>query len=485
MRLRRKPLALAAILLSGTAAGWAQPNLSGRIKDIVEAEARYAGFSGVVLVARNDDVVYRGAFGLASREFEVPNTLATRFDIGSITKTFTALGIMVLVEQGRINVDDPLSKYLPDCPVPEKNEITIHQLLTHTSGLYDYANDEGVVFETLFKKTTSDLVPYVYGPGLLSPPGREVHYSSGGYVLLGAVIEKISGMSYSRYLEENILKPAGMSSTALLTADDVCPNKAVGYKRLDREKYANRSLWQFPGSPAGGLVTTVDDLFRYVQALLGEKLLSAEYRAQLLGPKGKDDPDRGTIAYAWWIDRVGNQKVIYHGGGTPGFSSSLYVFPELKCTAIVLSNCWRGTTGVTDLINSALAGISYEIADENTYDLRRGIDLFYAGRNSEARRLLDPILEGSKPARRAYYYAAAARLAENMDIQKAIDYLGRYIALTDPQARSSLATAWFKKGQAYEKLKDTAEAARCYEQSLKLNPENEPARKALAEIGRK
>jgi CubicO group peptidase (beta-lactamase class C family) len=474
-----KPLTLVTILLSGWAAVFAQPNLSARIKAIVEAEARYGDFSGVVLVARNDRAIFQWAGGFASREFEVPNTQATRFDVGSITKTFTALGIMQLVEEGRIRIDDPLSKHLPECPVPEKNEITIRQLLTHTSGLYDYANDEKVVLETLFKRTTSDLVPFVYGPGLLSPPGREVHYSSGGYVLLGAVIEKVSGMSYSRYLEERILKPAGMGSTALLTADDVCPNKAVGYKRLDRDRYANRSLWQFPGSPAGGIYSTAGDLFRYVQALLGEKLLSAESLAELLAPKGQNDPDRGTIAYAWWIDRIGSQKVIYHGGGTPGFSSSLYIFPELKITAIVLSNTWRGTTGVTDLINSALAGTPYEIADANTYDLRRGIDLFYAGRNEEARRCLDPILEGPKPARRAYYYAAAARLAENTDIPKAIGYLDRYIALTDPQARSSLATAWFKKGQAYEKLKDTAEAARCYGQSLKLNPENEPAQKAL------
>ena len=233
-----------------------QENLNIKIKDIVEAEAKYDYFSGTVLVAKNDSIVYKGAFGYANRDFNIPNTLKTKFNIGSITKTFTALAIMQFVEQGKIDVDDPISKYLPDCPIPEKNKITIHQLLTHTSGLYDYANSE-VIFDMLYKRSINEMIPYVYGSGLLFNPGDSVSYSSGGYILLGSVIEKVSGMTYKQYLNEKIFKPAGMKNSDLLFAEDISPNKAEGYKQIDREKFINRKLLDFPASSAGGIFTMI------------------------------------------------------------------------------------------------------------------------------------------------------------------------------------------------------------------------------------
>jgi len=479
MKLISKPLIILSIFLSFGGICISQQTLLDKIKEIAEAEAQYAYFSGTVLVAKNDRILFQGAFGQANRDFQIPNTLQTKYNIGSITKTFTALGILQLIEQGKIKADDTLAKILPDCPVPEKNEITIHQLLTHTSGLYDYANAD-IVFETLFKKNIDELIPYVYGSGLLFRPGADVEYSSGGYVLLGAVIEKMSGMPYIQYVNEKILKPAQMKNTGLLLAEDVSVNKAAGYKQLDREKYINRLV--IPGFSAGGLYTTAEDLFRYVQSLFDKKLLSAESLNLLLSPKTKYESDRGKAAYGWWIDTIGNQEVIYHTGGTPGFSSSLYIFPALKYTAIVLSNSFRGTTGITDLINLALTGGDYEIADQNTFNLRKGIDLYFAGENKDAIQIFNKIIQSNKPSRRAYYYSAIARIAENIDLQNAMEYLDRYIILSDPKSDSELARAWYRKGQAYEKMNDTQKAIQCYEKSLKLDSGQDDVKIALAKI---
>ena len=471
---------LLAVFLSFAEFCHSQQDMAGKIREIVEAEARHAYFSGTVLVAQDDRILYAGAFGQANRDFQVPNTLQTKFNIGSITKTFTALAIVQLMEQGKIKTEDALARYLPDCPVAEKNEITIHQLLTHTSGLYDFGNDD-VIFETLFKRGTDDLIPYAYGKGLVFRPGTDVGYSSGGYVLLGAVIEKVSGMPFSRYVSEYILKPARMNDSGLLQAEDVSPNKATGYKQLDRGKYGDRTLWHFPGSSCGGLYVTAEDLFRYVRALLDKKLLSAESLSLLMSPKTKE-ADQGRAAYAWWVNTIGGQEAVGHTGGTPGFSSSLYIFPGLGYTAIVLSNSWRGTTGITDLINSALTGGVYEIADPNTFNLRKGIDLYYGGDSEAAIRLLDEIMQGDRASRRAYYYSALARIAAGRDLPKAVAYLDRVMQMIAPGSSSTRAAAWYWEGQAYEKMHDAKKAARCYKKCLCFDPEEGRAKEALARM---
>jgi CubicO group peptidase (beta-lactamase class C family) len=486
MKRFHQPLIVLSLLLLSFEICNSQPTFHHKVKEIAEAEARYDYFSGTVLVAKGDSIVYEGAFGYGNRDFMVPNSLSTKFNIGSITKTFTALSILQLVEQGKVSVEDTLSKFLPDCPVPEKNEITIHQLLTHTSGLYDYANSD-VVFESdlINKRKISEMVPYVYGSGLLFKPGEDVAYSSGGYILLGAVIEKVTGMSYFDYVTEHILKPAQMKNTDFLCAEDVSPNKAEGYKQVEKDKYINRKLLDFPPSSAGGIWTTGDDLLRYVNFLFDNKLLSGKYLNLLISPKTKYVPGRGKAAYGWWTDIVDGREVVYHTGGTPGFSSSLYIFPDSGYTAVVLSNSFRGTTGITDLINSALTGRYYELSDQNTYDLRKGIDAYYQGDRKKAIQLLDPIIRSDKPSRRAYYYAATARIDENLEIPKAIEFLGRYIELSPPELSASKAYAWYRKGQAYERLNDSQNAVHCYETSLKLNPKQDGVRDALAALRKK
>ena len=461
-----------------------QENLNIKIKDIVEAEAKYDYFSGTVLVAKNDSIVYKGAFGYANRDFNILNTLQTKFNIGSVTKTFTALAIMQFVEQGKIDVDNPISKYLPDCPIPEKNKITIHQLLTHTSGLYDYANSE-VIFDMLYKRSINEMIPYVYGSGLLFNPGDSVSYSSGGYILLGSVIEKVSGMTYKQYLNEKIFKPAGMKNSDLLFAEDISPNKAEGYKQIDREKFINRKLLDFPTSSAGGIFTTVNDLFLYKKALFGFELLSRDYLKILLSVKTIEIPGAGRVAYAWWIDKVNGSQRIYHTGGTPGFSSSLDIYPDLGFTIIIVSNTWRGGTGLIGLrsqINSVITGDYSEVPDEYTYDLSKGIDNYFDGNYRSSITHLNKVIEGNLQSKRlAYYYSALARIQTNDDLNNAIEYLNKFIELSDHQGLvKSIASAWYWKGSVYEKLNNKTKAIESYEKSLELNPESESTSRKIS-----
>jgi len=453
--------------------------LAGKIRQIAESEAMYCDFSGVVCVAQGDTVVYQGAFGYANRDFQVPNTLLTKFNIGSITKTLTALAVVQLSAQGKIDVRAPLAAYLPDCPIPEKAEITIDQLLTHSSGLYDFSNSD-VIFELLQdKRSISDFIPYVYGRGLLFKPGSDVSYSSGGYVLLGAVVEKVTGKSYGQYIRDSILEPAGMPNSAILFAEDVSPNKAEGYKPVGRGRFLNRKLLDFPGSSAGGLFTTASDLWNYVRALWGNRLLSREYRELLLAPKSKEAAGRGKAAYGWWRDSINGRDIVYHTGGTPGFSSNLTVFPESGHVAIVLSNSWRGTTGIADAINAAITGGFYEPADQNTLSLRKAVDAYYNGDPREALRLIDEILASDKPSRRAYYFSAVSRLALNIEPQKALLDLDRFIALTDPGLQKTLSAAWLAKGEILEKSDRPEDALAAYRKSLELDPGEEKARAAI------
>jgi len=463
----------------------AETSLKDKIEDIVRAEDRFCDFSGVVLVAERGKIIYRGAFGLANREHRVPNSLRTKFDIGSITKTFTALAILQLIEKGQLSLSDYLDTYVRDCPLAEKHKITVHHLLTHSSGIYDYANDEEVIFKTVYIRKLNQMIPLVYGKGLISQPGEKISYTSGGYLLLGAIIEKITGINYSEYINQYILKPAGMEDSGLFFPEEVISDRATGYKQIDKDRYQNRVMLQFSGFSAGGLYCTAGDLLKYVLALQAHKLLGENYITRLFSPKAPPVSGQGSVAYGWWIENFNGLQAVYHTGGTPGFSSSLYIFPRTQHVAIVLSNKHRGTTGITDSINQLLSGQHYELANPQTVNYRKGLDLHFTGEHRKAAVLLDKVVDKKIFYRAALYYAARARILGEFDLEKAIEYLEQYIQMSDQNSQPSAAVAWWRKGVAYEKTKNFKIAILCYQQSLKLNPDLAEARASLKKLNSK
>ena len=267
-------------------------------------------FSGVVLVATSNGILYQGVAGLASREFEVPNNLATRFDVGSFNKDFTRLAIRQLESAGKLKRSDLVGDYLPDYPNKDVVEkVTLQHLLDHTSGLGDYFTEE--YFQTPMGnlREISDYIPIWGTKPPLSEPGARESYSNFGYTVLGAVIEKVTGVSYPDYVVDKIFRPAGMASSGFFETDAIVPNVAVGYTRMTPEGpgdrlYKNIYLEPAKGGPWGKAYATGEDLYRFFEALLGNRLVEKENN--------------------WMGEGWGHYRTALAGGG-PGLNAFLFL----------------------------------------------------------------------------------------------------------------------------------------------------------------
>jgi D-alanyl-D-alanine carboxypeptidase len=305
----------------------------------VEKNVAAGRFAGAVLVAKNGKVLFSGAYGLADREKKIPNTMDTRFRIGSMNKMFTAVAVLQLVEAGKIKLTDPVGKYITDYPNQEiATKVTIHQLLTHTGGTGDIFGPE---FDK-HRKELRTLNDYVALYGKRSPqfdPGSQWRYSNYGMLLLGVVIEKVTGQSYYDYVQEHIYKPAGMTLTASLPEDQSVAGRSIGYMRSEASGWvANTDTLPYRGTSAGGGYSTVDDLQRFASALMSHKLLNADSTELLITGKVETG---GGAKYAYGFedqrDKDGNGWVG-HGGGAPGMNGDLKICPKSGYIVAVLAN---------------------------------------------------------------------------------------------------------------------------------------------------
>jgi D-alanyl-D-alanine carboxypeptidase len=289
-------------------------------------------FSGVVLVARNNKILLQKAWGLADREKKTPNTIDTQFRIGSMNKMFTAVATLQLVEAGKLSLDGTVGSYLPDYPNKEiASKVTLRHLLTHTGGTGD-------IFGPEFDKNRATLKEHqdylnLYGSrGPDQTPGTDLKYSNYGFVLLGAIIEKVSGVTYYTYVREKIFKPAGMMSTDSLSESVPVPKRAAGYVRDEQSWVSNVDTLPYRGTAAGGGYSTVGDLLRFVQALESGKLLSSALFAEAI--KSQKD----WYGYGFMNFGEGSLKAWGHEGGAPGINGDLRVFPNIGYVLIALSN---------------------------------------------------------------------------------------------------------------------------------------------------
>ena len=297
-------------------------------------------FSGAVLVAKDDRVLFSHAYGLADRNRRIPNTLRTRFRIGSMNKMFTAVAILQLVEAGRVKLTAPLATYLPDYPNRDvATKVTIHQLLTHTGGTGDIFGPD---FDAHRKelRTLGDYVKLYGKRGPEFEPGSQWAYSNYGFVLLGRVIEKVTGHSYYDYVQQHIYARAGMTTSGSRPEDQAVPDRSIGYtKPPGTTAWApNTDTLPYRGTSAGGGYSTVEDLARFAHALLSHKLLTPNSTKLLITGKVKDGP--GT-SYAYGFedarDADGNGW-IGHGGGAPGINGDLKIYPKPGYVVAVLAN---------------------------------------------------------------------------------------------------------------------------------------------------
>ena len=315
-------------------------------------------FSGTILLARNGEVLYKGAFGVANKDFNSPNRIDTKFNLGSMNKMFTAVSIAQLVEKGKLSFDDPLSKFIPDFPSAEAaKKIQIKHLLTHTAGLGGYFSDryDGMSRERL--RTVDDMMNLARQDekDLRFEPGSRWAYSNTGMLVLGKVIEVVSGQSYFDYVRENIYRPAGMTNTDAYELDRVNTNLAVGYDKQFTDTGVEWSNNVFShvmrGGPQGGGYSTVEDLLKFDQALRSGKLVSAATLKTLTSPKPElNSPNYG---YGFQVDTELN--VAGHGGGFTGINSNLDMYLGSGWSAIVMSNYSRGAGPVQAKMDQLIA----------------------------------------------------------------------------------------------------------------------------------
>jgi CubicO group peptidase (beta-lactamase class C family) len=295
-------------------------------------------FSGTVLVADGEKVLFERACGEASKSFHVPNNLDTKFNLGSMNKMFTATAVMQLVEKGKIGLDDPISKYVDESWLPKEitDKVTVHHLLTHTSGLGSYFNDTYWKSSRELYRTVSDFKPLVQGEKLAFEPGERFGYSNTGMLLLGVVIESATGGSYFDYINEHIYKPAGMVNSDSYELDFPVENLAVGYIPAPGSAFG----WQnnifkhvIKGGPAGGGYSTVRDLHRFASALRSGKLVS---QASL--DKMWKDYSGARYGYGFGVEEGETGKVVGHGGGFPGLNGMLDIYLDRGYIVAVLAN---------------------------------------------------------------------------------------------------------------------------------------------------
>ena len=294
-------------------------------------------FSGSILVARDGLSIISKGYGKANIELNVPNTPQTVFRIGSITKQFTGMAIMILQERGKLKVGDSICKYLTDCPEAWK-PITLRNLLTHTSGIWNYTNANDFLQTTTQPLTKTQVINQFRKKPLEFVPGEKWNYSNSGYFLLGVVTERASRQSYETFLYENIFKPLGMNSTHSDTGYRVVKNLATGYAKMPNGVVIPNPYTSLNVFSDGALVSTTEDLFLWDQALYTEQLVSKKSLTEIFTPfRSRNNEDFG-YGYGWGIGSMFGNATHSHYGGIFGFTTMITRFPAYRSTVIVLTN---------------------------------------------------------------------------------------------------------------------------------------------------
>jgi CubicO group peptidase (beta-lactamase class C family) len=327
---------LAGCMLTGPTVAAADPSspqdLSARVEEYMAARLQRDKFSGTVLIARAGQVIFCQGYGMANLELDVACSPQTKFRLGSITKQFTAMAILILQERGKLNVSDEIKKYIPDTP-KAWDEITIHHLLTHTSGIPNVTSFPDFLKTLPNRVTLKELIAKFKDKPLEFKPGEKFKYSNSGYILLGQIIETVSGKPYASFLKDAIFVPLQMHDSGYDNAVQLLKHRASGYTRLLGVATAN-ALYIDMSIPhaAGALYSTVEDLLKWDRALDSEKLVSTK------SLEAMHRPFKNGYGYGWAIDRKFGQPRYEHGGGIPGFVTIIERFPVEKLLVVALSN---------------------------------------------------------------------------------------------------------------------------------------------------
>ena len=304
---------------------------TARMEQVIQSYVKAGTYMGTVLVARDGNIVFDNAYGSANLEWEIPNTPATKFRLGSITKQFTAASILLLEERGRLKIEDKVSAYLPDAP-ESWGRITIYNLLTHTAGLPNFTSLPEYGTVKLSNAPVEKIIATFRDKPLDFGPGEQMRYSNSGYLVLGAVIEKLTGGSYAKFVADNIFTPLGMKDSGYDSNSALIPHRASGYIKgaaaVVNATYIHMSI----PHAAGALYSTTGDLLKWEQALFAGKVVSP---ASL---QKNTTPFKNDYAFGLTSRLEKGRRVIWHNGGIDGFNTSMAYYPDTKTVVIVLAN---------------------------------------------------------------------------------------------------------------------------------------------------
>lgn len=327
---------------------------SAALADYMKAAVAALDFTGSVVVTRGEETLLEAGYGLANVEHRVPNTPATKFRLGSVTKQFTAMAVMILRDRGRLDLDDPIGRHLDDAP-EAWGGVTIRHLLNHTSGIPSYTNDPKYRDEMMIPKARSAMIAGFRDEPLEFEPGSKFAYSNSGYFLLGAIVEEVSGKPYEAFLREEVFGPLGMDDSGYDRPEVVLAHRASGYD-LDADGPRNAAyLDASQPYSAGSLYSTVEDLARWDRALDRQELISPESYEALFAP-ARDD-----FACGWVVrDREGHREQS-HGGAINGFMSFVARYPDDDLFVAVLANAMpMPTERIARDLAAVVLGLPYE-----------------------------------------------------------------------------------------------------------------------------
>ena len=294
------------------------------------------GPGGVFLVAKDGRSIYRKAFGKANLELDVNMKPENVFQIGSMTKQFTAIAVMMLVEQGKLNVNNPISKFIPD--YPNGNKITIHHLLTHTSGIKDFTKMKSIMSIARKDLSPKDLVDFFKDEPTDFQPGEKFDYNNSGYVVLGYILELVSGKTYEDFIEQNIFKKVGMNNSRYASDREIVNNRAYGYH--NRGAFTNKiNISLTIPYASGSLMSTVDDMLKWQKAINNNVLVSQSTIDKVFTKHTLNNGEQITYGYGWHLKNINGIPTREHGGSIFGFKSMGVYVPSMDIYVIGFSNC--------------------------------------------------------------------------------------------------------------------------------------------------
>ncbi len=303
-----------------------------KLESYLEAAHRLWGFEGTVLIAYKDEIVLAKGYGMANKQFQIPNTIETKFFIGSITKQFTAASILILKQRGLLDIDRPIAEYLPDYPRPAADKITIRHLLTHTSGVPNYTDRPEVNLRRTLPISATELVDLFKNKPLEFEPGHGFHYSNSGYIILGAIIEQVSGQSYEAFLHHEIFKPLGMNNSGYGRREAAHPGRADGYTEESGALVDALPIDFSVMHTAGALYSTAADMNLWNRALFSEQILTKESIIEMFspGPHG--------YGFGWFVERNWGRWHGFHDGFLDGFNTFVDRWFEDRLFIVVFAN---------------------------------------------------------------------------------------------------------------------------------------------------